>query len=217
MRVRLNDLLLALTSVGLALLLWFAVAGQKSAEVSVAAPIEFRNMPAGLELVGVIPRSVEIWLRGSPGMVQRLRPAEVYVPLDMTGTEAGRRVVHVTAAAVRVPYGVRIASIRPGSFALDVERTKEKSVPVKPSVIGQVARGYRVTSVICDPAEVTILGPESRVAALDGALTEAISVDAAQMSFVREFSLEPLAAPLRLVAPPSIRVTVRVEAEAKRN
>jgi YbbR domain-containing protein len=215
MRLRLHDLLLGLTSVGLALLLWFAVAGQKSAEVAVAAPIEFRNMPSGLELVGEIPRAVEIWLRGSPGMVQRLRPAEVYVPLDMSKAEPGRRVFHITGTEVRVPYGVRIAAIRPASFALELERTSLKTISVQPSVVGTPAAGYRVAAVACQPATVTITGPEGHLARLDGVFTETVSVADAQMNVVRDVSLQPPTAPLRLLDPQPIRVTVAVEAEGK--
>src|SRR5258708_1334514 len=118
MRINAHDVLLRLLSVLLALLLWFVVAGQKNAEISVAAPIEFRNVPAGLELVGPVPRTVEIWLRGSPGMIQRLRPSEVYVPLDLAGAAPGARVVHLASDEIRIPYGVRIAAIRPASFVL---------------------------------------------------------------------------------------------------
>jgi YbbR-like protein len=217
MRIRLHDLLIGLASVALALLLWFAVAGQKSAEVPVAAPIEFRNMPPGLELVGVVPRTVEIWLRGSPGMVQRLRPAEVYVPLDMAGAGPGRRVVHVTVGEIRVPYGVRIAAVRPSSFTLELERVMHKTLAIKPAVTGQPAPGFRVISVSSEPAEVTIVGPESRVASLDGVATESVSVDRVQMDLVRDVSLQPPDAPLRLLDPQPVRVTVRVEAEAKKN
>jgi YbbR domain-containing protein len=217
MRINLHDILLGLASLILALLLWFAVAGQKSAEVSVVAPIELRNMPVGLELVGTTPRALEIWLRGSPGLVQRLRPAEVYVPLDMTGAESGRRVVHLTVADVRVPYGVRIASIRPASLAFELERTMQKTIPVQPTVKGQPARGYRVASVTCEPAEVTIAGPESRVATLVGAPTEPLSVEATEMNLVREVSLQPPDAPLRLLNPQPVRVTVRVEPEPGRH
>jgi YbbR domain-containing protein len=217
MRINLNDILLGLASLVLALLLWFAVAGQKSAEVSVAAPIELRNMPPGLELVGEIPRTLEIWLRGSPGLVQRLRPAEVYVALDMTGAEPGRRVVHVTTADVRVPYGVRIASVRPASFALEIERTTQKVVPIQPMVRGLPARGYHVASVTCEPAEVTIAGPESLAAALIAAPTEPLSVEATEMNVVREVSLQPPAAPLRLLNPQPVRVTVRLSPEPGRN
>src|SRR5262245_23869704 len=213
MRINAHDLLLRLLSVALALLLWFAVAGQKNAEISVAAPIEFRNMPAGLELVGTVPRAVEIWLRGSPGMIQRLRPGEVYVPLDLSGAEPGSRVVHLSSVEIRVPYGVRIAAIRPASFVLDMERSVKRNVAVKAALAGQPARGYRVAAVISQPPEITIAGPESRLATLDGAATEPISVDRAQMTFVRDVSLLPPDVPLWIVDPKPIHVTVRIERE----
>jgi hypothetical protein len=214
MRFRVHDVVLALVSVVLSLLLWFAVAGQKSAEVSVAAPVEFRNMPGGLELVGTVPRTIEIWLRGSPGMVQRLRPGDVYVPLDLSTVTSGYHVVQVVGTEVRVPYGVRIAGIRPESFTLSVERTVTKTLPVSAEIKDEPAPGHKVTSVVSQPAEVTIEGPESRVAPLTSAPTEAVSVGHAQISFQREVSLLPPEVPLRFIDSHSIRVSVRLEAVA---
>lgn len=215
MRINAHDVLLRLLSVALALLLWFAVAGQKNAEICVAAPIEFRNMPAALEFVGVVPRTVEIWLRGSPGMIQRLRPSEVFVPLDLAGAVAGSRVVHLVNEDIRVPYGVRVAAVRPASFTLELEHSMRKTVPVKPTLVGTVADGYRVVSVTAQPAEVTIAGPESRVRALDGAPTQPVSVDRAQMTVGLDVSLLPPEVPLWIVDPRSIKVTVRVEREGE--
>jgi len=214
MRINAHDVLLRLLSVLLALLLWFVVAGQKNAEISVAAPIEFRNVPAGLELVGPVPRTVEIWLRGSPGMIQRLRPSEVYVPLDSPaprrlacGAPGQRRDPHpLRGTDCRHPAGV----LRPGAGAQHQANDRRQADAGRRRG-ARLPRGGRYAL----PTEVTIAGPESRITALDGVPTEPVSVEKAQMNVVREVSLLPPDAPLWLVDPHPIRVTVRVERETE--
>jgi len=211
MRIRVPDVTLRLLSLALALLLWFAVAGEKSAEVSVAAPIEFRNLPNGLELVGPVPRAIDIWLRGSPGILQRVKPGDVYVSLDVAGTGPGPFTVHVALRDVRAPAGLRIAAIRPASLTLTLDRSAERVLPVKPQVLGQPAPGYRVTDVTSEPSEVRVVGPAALVAALNGIATEPVSVEQAQTGFAREASLTLPDEAVRLVDPHRVRVTVRVE------
>jgi YbbR domain-containing protein len=210
-----HEVALWLVSLTLALGLWFAVAGQKSAEVSVVAPLEFRNMPEGLELTGSVPRSLDVWVRGSPGMVGRLLSGEVYVPVDLAGAVSGARVVHVASHDVRVPYGVRIAAIRPAAFILTLERTMQRTVPVRAKLTGTVAPGYRVSGITVDPAEMAVAGPESRVAALEAVTTEAISVERAQVPLSREVSVAPPEPPLRVIEPRPVRVTVHVEPDTE--
>jgi YbbR domain-containing protein len=213
MRLRAETIVAPIVSLGLALSLWFAVAGERVASVSVAAPVEFRNVPEGLELVGTPPRTLDVWVRGRTGLVRRLRGGDVYVPLDLAGARSGSFIVHVGSAGISVPYGVRVMSVEPASLAVTLERTVQKSLPIRPTLAGQPARGYRVTSVTSVPAEVIVAGPENRIAALDGVPTEPVLVDQAKMSLARDVSLSPLGPSLRVIDPQPVRVSVRVEAD----
>ena len=49
----------------LATLLWLTVAGEHVVERNIRVPVEFRNIPAALELVGDPPSAVDVRLRGS--------------------------------------------------------------------------------------------------------------------------------------------------------
>jgi YbbR domain-containing protein len=211
MRVRVDDLALRLVSVLLALSLWFAVAAEKSAEAPFPAPIEFRNVPDKLEIVGELPRTVEVWLRGSPGIVQRVGAGDVYVQVDLQGSGRGPRTVYLGAKDIRVPYGVSVVAIRPASFSFTLETSLQRQLPVKARVEGQPASGFRVASVKSLPDHVVVAGPESRLAALDGVEVPPISVEQAQMTFAREVGVELPDPLVRLVDSPRVRVTVRME------
>jgi hypothetical protein len=211
MRVRLHEVALGAVSLALALLLWFAVAGQKSAEISLSAPLEFRNLPEGLELVGDAPRAIDVRLRGSPGLVHRLSPGDVYVPVDLSGAGAGTRVVHLASRDLRVPYGVRVAAIQPASLSLALERTVQRTLAVKPFLIGIPAPGFRVAGVAVEPSQLAAIGPETSLKALEDLQTEPVSIEQAQLTFMRDVELHPPDPPIRVVDPRTLRVTIRLE------
>ena len=58
-------------SIGLAALLWGLVAGQREAERSLRVPLEYRNIPPELELLGEPASLVDVRVRGSSGVLVR--------------------------------------------------------------------------------------------------------------------------------------------------
>ena len=63
---------LKLVALGLAILLWFAVAGEPFVERGLRAPLEFQNIPEGFALLGEVPSTVDVRLR-----VQLIRDAKL--------------------------------------------------------------------------------------------------------------------------------------------
>jgi YbbR domain-containing protein len=215
MRIRVDDIAMRVASVGLALSLWFAVAARKNAQAPVDAPIEFRNVPERLEVVGAVPRTLEVWLRGAPGMVQRLKPGEVYVQIDLRGAAAGPRTAYVAAGDVRAPYALQVAAIRPASFPFVLEPSLQRTLPVKARLEGRPANGFRVIGVRCDPETVNVIGPKSRMAALESMATQPVVVEQAQITLVREVGIELPDPLVRVVDPRPVRVTAQIGPVAK--
>src|SRR5689334_6701295 len=118
---------LKLLSVGLAAALWFVIAGEKTSEMGVNAPLELQNFPKDLELTGEPINAVEVRLRASPGIIQRMDPSEVSAQVDLTGLKEGEHIIHLTPEAIRIPFGVKVVKITPASLTLDLERTLEKT------------------------------------------------------------------------------------------
>src|SRR3954463_16475246 len=74
---------LKLMAVALASLLWLIVAGDHLVERSPRVPLEYRNMPEGLELVGDPPTEVDVRLRGSSALLGRVEPRDILAVLDL--------------------------------------------------------------------------------------------------------------------------------------
>jgi hypothetical protein len=172
-------------SIGLAVLIWLMVADQRAVERTVRAPLEFHDMPEGLELVNDPPETVEVRLRGSSSLLGRLGPGEVIGVLNLGGARAGTRLFHLLTDEVRVPYGVHVAQVTPTTIPLTFERAGTRIVPVVPAVEGEPAPGYVAGRITSDPAVVEVVGPLSLLQDLKSATTEPVSI-ARATSLVRD-------------------------------
>lgn len=211
-----SHLPLRLASLGLASLLWFAIAAETRSEMGLVVPVELQSVPRDLELTGDVVNSVEVRLRASPGVLQRLTPADVSAQLDLAGVVEGERIMHLTPEKIRTPFGVRVVRVSPSIITLNFERTLQKVVPVRPRIIGRPARGYEVAEILAEPAEIRIAGPKSRLQEIESAFTEAISLEGARSDVRDEVGLGLDDPALRVVDVPRARVTARIREERGR-
>jgi len=205
-----SNLGLKAASLALAALLWFAIAAKKTSEMGVSVPLELQNLPKELELTGDMVNAIEVRLRASPGVIQRLGPGEVSARLDLASAVEGERIIHLTNDAIRVPFGIQVVKINPSMLTLNFERTQQKVVPVRPRLVGRPAKGYEVAEIASEPAEIRIAGPKGRVQEVESAFTEPISVEGAQASVTDSVSLgidDPM---LRILDRSRVEVTARI-------
>ena len=175
---------LKVLAIALAVLLWLTVAGEHVVERSLRVPLEFRNIPSTLEIVGNAPDNVDVRVRGSSALLSRLRAGEIVAVLDLGSARAGSRLFHIRNDEVRAPFGVEVAQVVPATLALELERSTRRTVLVKPALEGEPAAGYVVGRVLSEPATVEIVGPETRVKQITEATTEPVSVTGAALACV---------------------------------
>lgn len=204
------NLSLKAVSLLLAVALWFVIAGEKSSERGLTAPLELQNFPKEFELTGDLLDSVEVRLRASPGIIHRLSSGDVSAQIDLAGATEGERIVHLTPQAIRVPFGVEVVKVVPSIVTLNFERTLQRSVPVRARLLGRPAAGYEVAEMTSDPAEVRIAGPKSRVQEIESAYTEPVSVEGAQANVVDSVTIGVDDPMLRLLGSSRAKVTARV-------
>lgn len=201
---------LKVLAVALATVLWLTVAGEHYVERSLRVPLEFRNLPSYLEIVGDPPATVDVRLRGSSAILSRIEPGEVVAGLDLATGRAGSRLFHIRNDEVRVPYGVEVAQIVPGTVSLELEKSGRRVVPVMPVVEGDPAPGFVLGRIIPEPLTVEVVGPESRLRQLSGATTEPVSVAGTRDRVKDVVTIGVVDSAVRLVQAQSATVTVEV-------
>ena len=190
--------------------LWFVVAGEHVVERSLRVPLEFRNIPDGLEIVGDPPATVDVRLRGSSGILGKLQPGEVVVTLDLNGARPGMRLFHIRTDAVERPYGISVAQVQPPTLSLDLQLTTSKAVPVAPALDGEPSPGYVVRAVRAEPATVEIVGPAEHVRQVMEATTEPVNIAGARAFVQDTVNIGVARTTVRLRTPQAARVIVEI-------
>src|SRR5258708_2543851 len=189
---------LKVLSLGLALLLWMVVAGEETVERGLRVPLELQQMPAGIEVLGDIPTTVDVRVRGVSGALSRVGTGDVVAVLDLRSARSGRRLFPLTPEQVRVPFGVEVVQVTPSAVAMAFEPSATREVPILPSVDGRPAPGYVVGQMSAEPKTVEVIGPESAVERATEVLTEPVPVSGARAAVRQAVTIGLLDPSLRL-------------------
>jgi len=205
-----RNLGLKLLAVALGATVWYLVAGEQIVERALRIPLEFVNLPAQLELVGDAPAVVDVRVRGSSGALSRVTNGELVAVLDLRTARSGQRLFHLTGDDVLTPFGIEVVQITPSSVPIAFESIATKFVPVVPGLEGEPRNGYTVGVASAVPATVEVVGPASAVARLTEAITEPVSIDGATGPVTDTVNVGVADPTVRLRAPTTAVVTVRV-------
>jgi YbbR domain-containing protein len=201
---------LKVLSLALALLLWMVVSGEETVERGLRVPLELQQVPAGLELTGDIPTTVDVRVRGASGTLSRVSAGDVIAFLDLRTAREGTRLFPLTPDQMRVPFGVEVVQVMPSAIAMAFERSASRQVPIVPAVDGRPAPGFVIGAKTADPKTVEVVGPDSVVKGVSEVLTEPVSVAGARQHVTQNVILGLLDPSLRLKNVRSAVVTVQI-------
>jgi YbbR domain-containing protein len=155
--IKLASLLLAVT-------LWFYVTSKGKTEVSVSVPLELRNIPAAMVVVGDVPARLDVRLQGQERALRDIAAGRKAIGVvDLGRGREGDNVVHLAPEDIVRPAGVAVTHLSPYEITVTLERLVRKTVRLVPVTQGRPAAGLRLVSVGVRPARVTVEGPSSAV------------------------------------------------------
>jgi YbbR domain-containing protein len=180
---------LKLTSVLLALLLWVTINGEPKSEIRFRVPLEYRNLPKGIEVLDDTVNAIDVRLTASSSMIKRLEATDITAAIDLSDWSYGEKTYSISAANIRIPYGVGVTKITPNKVRLRFEPTEHKTVPIRARAIGKAADGHRVNSISCQPSSAEIEGPEGHLSAVHFVSTDSIDISGRSESFIKRVNL----------------------------
>ena len=202
---------LKLTSLLLAVGLWFVVAHDPIAEVEIRVPIEFQSLPESLEVDSASFTQALIRVRGPERVIHRLEVSDVRAEINLANVGPGERTFDLTPRQVHVPQDLEVVQVIPTQFQLSLDTRTTRAVEVRARVTGTFASGMRVAQVIAEPSSIMITGPRRRVEAVESATTDPVDVSG---TMTRTWRLTQASVPdplIQIVHPTPIRVTVIME------
>ncbi|MFI5174437.1 MAG: YbbR-like domain-containing protein [Terriglobia bacterium] len=167
---------LKFVSLLLAFAFWRIITSEDIAEVGYIIPLELRNIPKEVEVVGDVINSVSVRTRASSKLIKRLSSADMYIFIDLAHAALGEHTYPLNSANVQAPIGVEVVRVIPTHVKLRLERTIHKLLPVKVRWRGSFPDSKGDPELVPAPAEIEVEGPESRVNDLKQVSTDAIDL-----------------------------------------
>jgi hypothetical protein len=199
-----------LLSLVVAVTLWYTFVGTPELATSVSAPIEYQNLPTGLEMVSNVPERVRLEIQGTSSRLDSL--SGVAVVLNLAGVRAsGERTFTLDDHNVRLPFGVKFIRAIPGQLRIEFEPRITKEVPVRLRFSSPPPPGYHVRRQEIEPPKLRIVGPQSRVNGVEFAETDRIDLSQKLSEAglrVNAFVRDPQ---VRFESPPVVQVKVILE------
>ena len=156
-----SDLLLAIASLAIAVLLWFQVQPlyEPGREREFAVPLRAINVPDGLT-PSAMPDSVMVVAGGSQNNLDRLDASEVVAEVDLRTARAGS-----SASLVRVRGGGSAVDVRPRNPRVEIRLEPITTVELAVTVdrMGTPPEGVGVQDLLLAPRRVKVVGPQSQV------------------------------------------------------
>lgn len=211
-----ENLNLKLLSFAFALVLYSLVHGGQDARRSVVVDLEVGLPPESSDrvLVGSIPQSIRIFVRGSNQTIDNLRASSVSVQIDLTNKQPEHVVFE--PKMVRLPEGVNVEleQFDPPSIDLRWEQRIVRDVPIQVSVVGTPADGFVVKGpLVAEPKSAKVRGPQSDVMTLQFIRADAFDVRGlTEGTYPRNLAVER-ANPRLKIEPMSAVVTAEITRE----
>jgi len=185
----LDKILLKISSVFLALLLWISINGEPQSETRFKVRLQYLNLPSQIELVDSPTNSVDVQLSASSSILRRLGSSEISAAINLATARVGKGVYSITPSNIEVPFGVRVTNVTPSAVQLNLQSTVSKKIKVHPRIIGMVTDGYQLESVALDPDQVVMEGPGASVTAVTQVFTDNIDLTGRSTSFAMRVPL----------------------------
>jgi uncharacterized protein (TIGR00159 family) len=197
----------------LVLVLWAFIGGQPRAEIWLAVPLEYRNKPVSMEIVGEMANRVEVGIRGPRTVISTITPDQLRAHVDLSQALSGLNYIRLTPESIRVPLGTEITKIDPSSVRIRLEEVKSRFVPVKVHLIGKLPPLLRLKSVMVTPPSIVLQGPEGSLKKIREIFTEPVDLSELKEDTRISLGIEINSPQLRLAPdqPPQVIVDIKIQ------
>lgn len=200
-----------LVSLVLSLTLWFYVTSKGKSEITLMVPLELRNTPRNLAVVGSVTGYIDVRVQGQERVLRDISAGKkVSGILDLSLMQTGENTVRLSPDTIKRPAGVAVTYIAPSEVTVTLEPLMRKSFRLKPVLRGAPAPGYRIAGVTVAPTRITIEGPGSAVSVFDRLQTMPIDIQGATETVTTKPRIDYQGQPIK-IQEQHIDITIFIE------
>jgi len=84
-------------------------------------PLELQNLPSSLVITSEVIEYVDVEIRGKESLVNKLSPEQIFVRLDLSKSQKGENLYHLSEVNAVVPENIKVTKISPMSLTIRFE------------------------------------------------------------------------------------------------
>jgi YbbR domain-containing protein len=181
---------LKITAVLLSILLWLFASSRGLSEIALDVPLEFRDIPPGLELMNHSIKVVSLNIKGQERIIRTIHPSDIRAFVDFSEAKKGENIYSINKNNIKLPPGVTASNITPSYVKVSIEESVTKTVKVSPVIVGTPERGFYIKSLSIFPERVMIEGVRSKVNSVDVIKTEPLDITGIKETVTRDLELD---------------------------
>jgi YbbR domain-containing protein len=204
-----------LISLGFSIALWFYVTSTGKTEMTLTVPLELRNIPQGMTVVGDVTSTLEVRVQGQERVLRDSAfGKKVAGMLDLSIAREGENTVRISPDDIKRPDGVMVSHLSVPEVKVKLEPLVKKTFRLRPVLHGAPAAGYRLTGITVTPVKITVEGPSSVMKTLGKLETMPIDIQGSKESLTLEPKIDYQGQPVKLLEK-NIVVRVNIERTKK--
>lgn len=212
-RIFLENWPIKLASLVLAVSLWFYVTSKGKTEMSLTVPIELRNIPQEMAVVGDVPGAVEARFQGQERALREIAAGKKMVgAVDLSLAKEGENIIRISPDDIRRPSGVLVTHLSPYEIIVKLDRIVRKTIRLKPVINGTPAAGYRIGNVSVSPPKITLEGPLGSIGALTTLQTMPIDITGMKEPVTVDPRIDYRGRPVKIIEQ-DIRIHIGIQKE----
>jgi YbbR domain-containing protein len=200
---------LKLISILLAVILWYFVVSERSGEIAISIPLDFRNIPTSLIIIKNPEESINVRISGPATRLRGLSPKNVKAIIDLSDAKPGTAEFIIQPEHITLPRGLRVTMVSPASIMLRFDTLLKKSLPVEAILVGKPSEGFKLTGVSVDPPAVDIVGAQLELRGLQRISTEEVDISGLKKNEIKKVPLNLAGLHIKSISKEEVKVNLR--------
>jgi YbbR domain-containing protein len=181
---------LKLLSFFFALFLWYFVVGEDKVDMNVTIPVEIVNLPRDLVISNQFKKQLEVTVSGQRSLIRGMSEQHISRTIDLSKAKPGTVVIQHQPDSIPLPRGISILRIQPTSVTLLLDQLINKSLEIKPVLIGKPNKDFRLDSVTLEPSSLKISGPKEIIGQEEFINTMPLDINDLQQTTTKQSALD---------------------------